>query len=248
MRSLLRSLFPFLALSAVALAHGQTAISSTFNLSAFADADTSDGIDATDSFSDSQGATLNPYSHTVTATDTLASGSGIVTATSTASASWTDAGHGQVHISDTGWDLNSNPEMFVALDTANAPNLPVWSYTFAATSNGTFSMDYNVFATGQKFGLGGITIRWSGPGGDLSLFNPIDPTASGTFTRALTSGTNYTVSIEVQSNVLVAQEFNDSARLGADLDWKVQSVPEPASLSILTLALFPCLRRRRSRF
>ncbi|RYG26505.1 PEP-CTERM sorting domain-containing protein [bacterium] len=240
-----RSLFPLIALSAVPLAQAQTAISSTFDLSVFADADTADGIDATDSFSDSQGATLSSYSGTVTATDTLASGSGAVTGTSSATVSWTDAGHGSLLIRDHGWDMTHPDEAYVALDTTNTA-LPVWSYQFMATSDGTFTLDYDVSATGDKFGLDGFVMKWSGPGGDGVVFNAVDPTATGSFVRSLTNGVIYTVSINVGSGILVGGSNGRSGRMSADIDFKIESVPEPATLGVLALGLVRLLKRKKN--
>ncbi|RYG22841.1 PEP-CTERM sorting domain-containing protein [bacterium] len=128
----------------------------------------------------------------------------------------------------------------------NLSGKDVWTYTFVATSDGTFTMDYDVFAAGDKFGLQGIVIHWDGPGGNLNLADAFDPTTSGSFVRALTNGVMYTVGVGSYSNLSADAGTTSAGNFNADLNWKIESVPEPATLGVLAVGLLPCLRRKRA--
>lgn len=125
----------------------------------------------------------------------------------------------------------------------------VWSYTFEATQDGFFSLNYNVTSVGFGFGLLGIVIHWSGSGGDLDLENASDPTANGTFVRGVTTGSTYTVGIQNKGNIFgsAGQELSEG-HLNGDFSWEVGPVPEPSAIAGLLIGGSGLLlRRRRSR-
>lgn len=228
-----------------ACALGQNPIASAFNIAVEADADQLHGGNSQAVFADSQSGTLNPYSHSLSITDTE-TGGGYVTTRSSASASWINSASGVVAFRDMGWTRNSPLNHEAKLNNFFF-GTNVWSYTFQATSNGAFSMNYNVWASGNTFGLLGVLIHWSGPGGDLDLQDPYNPTASGVFTRSVSSGTTYTVGIHNRGNVFSAagQGFSQGA-MSADFNWSIGVVPEPATvLTILIGGIGLLLRRKR---
>lgn len=228
------------------VADAQTAIGSTFTIGAWADANQNDGMYHQAYFTDSQGGTLNAYSHSVAANDTdLGNPAYHLTVTSSASAAWTSAGAGTVAWRDMGWVHATRTSSGSKLNGFVVLNAPVWSYTFQATSNGYFAMDYDVRGTGNVFGLLGAKIQWSGVGGEQDLTNPYNPTANGTFVRSITAGTTYTVGLFNMGNVFTAPILrSDSGKMDADFNWRVTSVPEPASALGLLIGL-PLIRRRR---
>lgn len=231
------------ALTSAAACHAQTAISSTFSLGVFADADQLDGHTQTAIYNDSQGGTLNPFSHNLSVTDTEATG-GSLTTTSSASANWTNAGQGSVAWRDMGWVHHTHTRSGAKLNGFVA-NGPVWSYTFLAGADGVFDMNYDVRAAGSPFGLLGVTIEWSGPGGNLDLVNPYTPVASGVFSRTLTSGQVYTIGLFNMGNIFTSIDArNDFARMDADFSWNV-AVPEPSGIVAVAIGGIMIVRRRR---
>ena len=221
----------------------QTAVSSTFDLSARVDANDTDALPAVqDLFSDSQGATLNAFSGSVKALDTNSGGQ--VEARSSASANWANAGAGNVTIRDTGWNFTTTQPASAEMDNQQ----PLWTYTFISTFDGTFSMDYNVTASGTGlFGLQGASIGWSGPGGGLNLLNVSDPTASGTFMQPVMNGVQYTVSLSPNSNIFWFGGVTSDGAWQGSYDWKITPAvtPEPASMLALGAGALALLRKRR---
>jgi hypothetical protein len=216
-------------------AHAQTAVSSTFHLGAYADANQHNGGFQQDSIVQSQGATLNSYSGTVGVIDYDAVHSGMwLRVHSSASASWTDSAHGSVAWRNMGWEHNT-------IDSSGA------KLNGAATSDATFLLDYNLRGYGDTFGLWGARIEWSGPGGDLDLINPYDPTTQGTFSRSVTAGTTYTVGLFNMGNTFTSPLLNTTAGyMDADFDWSIGAVPEPSSMLALGGLVALTLRRRRA--
>lgn len=233
----------FAVLSAVAPA--QIAVSSTFNLGVYADANQYDSVSHWASFADQQVGTLNPYSQAISITDLDNANGGSLTVTSGASANWTTAGQGSVAWRGMGWHHNTFTSSGSKLN-GFVVNAPVWSYTFQATIDAQFTMNYDVRGVGNVFGLLGAVIQWSGPGGNLDLTNPYNPAANGVFSRALTAGTTYTVGLYNMGNVFTAPiRRTDSGLMDADFTWEVAAVPEPSILATLGLWLLAMRRRRR---
>lgn len=228
------------------LAPAQTAVSSTFQLGVWADANQNDGVFHQATYATSQGATLNPFSNSLSITDFDNINGGSLTVNSAASASWTNAGQGAVAWRGMGWNHNTFTSSGSKLNGFVIPG-PVWSYTFTATANNFFVMNYDVRGTGNVFGLLGVVIQWSGPGGNLDLTNPYNPAANGVFTRSLTAGNTYTVGLYNGGNIFTAPlRRTDFGYMDADFSWHVSAVPEPSSLVALSLAATVMLRRRRS--
>ncbi|MCB8931809.1 MAG: PEP-CTERM sorting domain-containing protein [Fimbriimonadaceae bacterium] len=229
------------------LTQAQIAIGSTFRLGVYADANQNDGSVHTDVFLDQQTGTLNAYAHSLSVTDFDAVNAGrSLTVTSSASANWVNAGQGSVAWRGMGWVHNTVTSSGAKLNGFVLPG-PVWSYTFQATSDGFFTMHYNVRGSGNLFGLLGAEIQWSGPGGGLDLTNSYDPNANGDFVRAVTSGTQYTVGVFNMGNIFTSPiPRNDFGAMDADFDWALTPVPEPSTTAVV-LACAAMSRRRRRR-
>ncbi len=213
----------------------QVPIHSTFQLGVYADANQNDFVSHTDFFATEQFATLSAFSHSLSVLDADNTNGGSLRVNSSASASWTDPGHGTVAWRGMGWVHDTYTSSGSKLNGFVISG-PVWSYTFTATFDGQFAMNYDVRGTGNVFGLLGAMIEWSGPGGNLDLRNPYNPAANGVFTRPLAAGNEYTVGLSNNGNVFTAPiRRQDFGYMDADFNWNVSAVPEPN-----TVALFIC--------
>lgn len=223
----------------------QTAVSSTFRISTYADANQHVGGYQASTYFDQQGGTLNSFAGSLSVQDFDSVNSGkSVLVTAQASAHWVDAGHGNVAWRNMGWTFNTATSAGAKVNGLHI-DAPVWSYTFQATENGQFQLDYNVWATGDPFGLWGLRIDWSGPSGGLDLSDANDPTRNGTFTRTLTAGNTYTVGLYNMANVFVAPMLiTRTGHLNADFNWRVVPVPEPSAMFALGLGAMLLLRRK----
>lgn len=227
------------------LASAQTPVSSSFNLGVIADANQGEAGSAQDAYASSQGATLDPYAASVSATNTATNGA-FVTTHSSATATWASAGQGRIELRDFGWTVSAGATNFMAV--LENPTNRVWRYTFGATAPGTFRLDYDVRGYGNTFGLGGISIAWSGPEGGISAYDASDPTASGSMVRNLAAGEEYTVWLYAGGGLYGDSGPTIQGRYDADLDWKVtNAVPEPSSLAVVGLGALGALRRLRRR-
>lgn len=235
-----------IAAATITQSYAQTPVSSTFQLGVYADANQTNGGYQQDYLIQSQTGTLNPYSGSLAVTDhdPLHSGRSL-TVRSSAAATWTDAAHGTVQWRGMGWDHNTNAQSASKLN-GFVVNGPVWSYTFVADANSTFSMTYDVRGSRLTFGLLGATIEWSGTEGGLDLTNPYTPVAAGLFTRTMTAGETYTVGLANMGNIFTSLDPRvGSGTLDADFNWSIGPVPEPSSFVALSGLLLITLRRKQ---
>lgn len=225
---------------------GQVAVSSTFAIGVFADANQNDSDLHSDYILQNQYGTLNPYNGNLSVSDEdLLNPGRKVRVTAQASASWTDAGQGSVTWRNMGWVQNTIASSGTKLNDF-VVNGPTWGYTFTATSDGIFTLDYDVRGTGNTFGLLGVDIGWSGPEGGLNLFDPYDPTVSGNFSRVIVNGQTYTVELRNHGNHFTAPlEHVYTSMMDADFAWKIQPVPEPLSMVSVGIGVIALLRRRK---
>jgi hypothetical protein len=244
-RTILHALAAVFACAASQVAYTQVAVSSKLQLGVYADANQYDQVSHSNTFVDQHFGTLNPFSHSISVVDLDNANGGSLTVSSAASANWVSAGEGSVAWRGMGWSHNTFTSSGSKLNDFVIPG-PVWSYTFQATTDGAFSMHYDVRGFGNVFGLLGAVVQWSGPGGNLDLTNPYTPAANGTFVRALTAGSTYTVGLSNMGNVFTAPlRRNDFGYMDADFNWNISAVPEPSSMAILAISVAALLRRWR---
>ncbi|GAB4471101.1 MAG: hypothetical protein OHK0044_14070 [Burkholderiaceae bacterium] len=148
----------------------------------------------------SWGVPLSRLAVSVSAYAVDAVGEGYASAFGAGTATWAADGlSGTVSFTDVGWDVANGRSSSVDLRSGGND----WTYTFAADSDGVFSIDYQVVGVGSNlFGLWGWYIGWSGLGGDiLSVLDPFDPKRNATASRDLTAGETYTVSLRNNANL-----------------------------------------------
>ncbi len=184
-------------------------------------------------------------------------------------ATWASADAGSVGLNGLGWSLQSSSPRLVNISPRDAVT-PDWSYTFTATGDGVIDMRYGLDARGggtdTGFGLGGWDIGWTGAGGGLHIAAPglafagdpnPPPDVTGDFSRAVSTGQTYTISVANQARLLAGGTYADDtfALLDASFSWEIRTtppvtgVPEPTSWALMLLGfagLGGAARRRRA--
>jgi hypothetical protein len=205
-----------------------TPVSSSLQLIASSQAD---GVLVGDTDEASQAAALDQLSVAVNALAT--NGDVSVETEGSAVATWQSAQAGQVVFSELGWTTvgaageGNHAVLFNGTD---------WTYTFTANRSGTFSLDYDVTidqADPDDFGLQGFTFSWAEGTGGLQFqrffcVNPsrsesCEPTTTGTVTKSVVAGTQYTVRVENAANVF--GPFTRTEYMSATFDWSITPAP-----------------------
>ncbi len=236
-----------IGLGAVSMAAPAAPISSTLSLTAFAQAGPES---ATDTQSASWTTPLQPLSVSVRARANDVVGEGYAEAFGSAQATWAADG------------LSGNVTFTIGWDTANGYASAVdlrgsggdWRYTFVADTDGVFSIDYSVTASGNSFGLWGWFVRWDGLGGDiLTTLDAFNPSLVGSASRPLTAGQTYTIALQNNANLSGPDGLFSSASMDGLFNWRivptVNQVSEPSALALLltcALALAWVHRHRRA--
>jgi len=192
-----------------------------------------------------------PTALSTSATATAVSGADSSTTAGAVAATWASANSGAVDFTNYGWNLNSSAASLPS--SGSMWGSPDWSYTFTATSSGTFTMNYAVTSTGNGFGLWGWNIGWSGLGGGQILPGSAayTPDTTGLFTRVVTAGQTYTIDLATNANISVAPGASYAGNMNGVYNWSIggASVPEPAAWAFMFVGLFGAgasLRRRRA--
>jgi len=157
-------------------------------------------------------------------------------------AAWSSANAGSIRFFNYGWEFSVNDPTTTeaASDLTQGRGGDDWTYTFMATQNGAITMNYNVTAAENPFGLWGWSIDWSGPGGGLPVSNPFDPTTSGVFTRALVAGQTYTIGLNGNPNVAFpgpTGSYDGLMQGGFTFAITGANVPEPATWAMMLFGI-----------
>ena len=196
------------------------------------------------------------------ATATAVSGQNSVTSRAKINASWSSADFGQVNVLDHGWTFDAPVETLhtVSADLrGDEENELDWSYTFMATEESTFELDFNLLGTGDLFGLGHWDLLFFAGGGGPSITQLSDgfganTTLSGNFSRALTAGQTYRVALRNAERFTLLNPTDNAlvAKETGSFDWRIvegsTAVPEPAAWAMMIAGFGlagATLRRRR---
>jgi hypothetical protein len=193
-----------------------------------ADSDAGSGT-VTKADGQSQAATVNPLSASVSAL--AVSGNASVRATAAGHATWTDPNHGRVILSDVGW-VTRNAS--ASIGSAFLFEGPGFTYTFAADATGIFALDYVIAASGSNlFGLNGFSYSFDG---HTRYF---DVGTSGTVTDHVVAGHTYTLALRNSANIYAGLGTRDAVMTGTFTFGSrgEQANPEPAGMILFGLGL-----------
>ncbi len=229
-------------------------LGSTIGLGATAVALPPGGPQSFDADAQSQGATLNPLSASVLATDsgtTFDFGDVFVMTAGAATASWTSAASGIVEFDQVGWTVSNGT-------SASLHTNELWEYEFQLNRPSIFSVDVDIDLTGTNTaGIGTYVFRILGQGGVVHerFFGDNRGTSTSFSQQAsllLDPAAAYTAQIRGVSGiagvVLTRTAYKD-ARFAFDIV-EVSAIPEPSSVLMLGLgftAVLGALRRTTKR-
>jgi hypothetical protein len=154
-----------------------------------------------------------------------------------AEALWTSADSGSVDFVFYGWSYSVADSGPVSANLVTGRGGDDWSYTFVATEDGEFVMNYAVqLDQGDGFGLNGWGVSFTGVGSGFPVFGGSDPTQSGTFIGQLLAGQTYTVGLSNRANVTTGGPQTDPGSfMDGRFDWTIVPVPEPSTWAMLAL-------------
>jgi hypothetical protein len=218
-----------------------TATGGQMNYGVEADADGGSSVIGTDS----DVAAGLPTTLSVSASATSTGPNGDVSVAATGSSQWFDVNSGTISMYQA-----RDITMVAGIGAAYFNRLdPAWEYDFTAGSNGSFDIDYDLVGAGGTFGIYGWALYINGS--YVTLFGAVvDPTMSGTYSYALTGGTDYAVQLLALGNIRGSVLPEYDATLTGDFDWNItaDAVPEPASWAMMIGGfglVGSTLRRRR---
>ncbi|MGL4542425.1 MAG: PEPxxWA-CTERM sorting domain-containing protein, partial [Polymorphobacter sp.] len=134
---------------------------------------------------------------------------------------------GTVQMIDFGWDFTGG-----AIGHAEVNQGTNWEYYFTPASNAVLTWNYNVWGTGNVFGLWGFQLYVDGVGYGATT-DPYDPNSNGTFTINLAGGQGHYLSLATNANIDAGGD--PSGYMHGHFDWAIAgaTVPEPASWALL---------------
>lgn len=227
------------------LSYGQTAVSSSFIIGGSVDAETSAGVPTTVSVSNSQGNTINVLGGSFGATNSSEDLVGTGSIGGSLNSTWTSAAAGQV-LTTNEWSFDT-PYAPAASLNQDFTGQEAWTYTFTATEDSFFCLNWDVVGAGDSFGLQIWYFGFDGNGGGEALGpDAVYPDGNGSLMRDLEAGQTYTVSLTNYGNIFSNDGLILSGSSRGQFDWEIKPVPEPASLGLAGLALLAWTRRRKS--
>ena len=180
----------------------------------------------------SQAATMNPLSASVSATQT--EGGNTVSGSGTVSATWDNAAAGTVVVEDFGilitLDDAQGAEAIMAgtivpVMVGNAPN--IWQYEFETDGPGRVIADYEVVSMGN-LGNGNYAFRLDGFTPFLTAAHPV-----GTYEIEFTEAGLHTIAVWGGGGTSSTRSVERSS--DAVFEWRIV-VPEPASVALVIMA------------
>lgn len=180
------------------------------------------------------------------ATATATNGADSVIARAKMSAAWASADAGSVTVVDHGWTFNvplTGRDGALADLEGDVDELD-WTYSFVATEESTFELDFRMVGDGDLLGLGNWDLLFYDGGADPVVtelargFAPYGPiTAS--FSRSLVAGRTYKVALSNLDHTSIEYP-TDNALFGKTtgrFDWRIvqgsTAVPEPAAWALM---------------
>lgn len=185
---------------------------------------TTDPATVQDQDSDVQAGTTGPLSVSVNAVSS--NGAGLLQASGGISAAWIDGNAGEV-VWDVNWEAENLPVSSGGLlgVAAIGPG-DGWVYTFTADVDGDFTLDFDIPIGGTNtFGLNPFNFLWLPPGASLPSQELMAQGTSGTVTRSLVAGEEYTVRITNNSGLSStgAAISDRTASMTGTFEWRIVS-------------------------
>lgn len=183
---------------------------------------TADPATVTDTDTDVQATTTAPLSVSVLAAAT--NGGGTLDASGGITATWIDPDAGHV-VWSVAWSASNLPA-----SSGGLVGLPAigsgdgWIYTFTADANGQFVLDYDVSMGGSNtFGLNQFNFLWLPPGAPFPEQTGLTPGTSGSVSKAVMAGQQYTVRITNNSGLTTtgAAISDRTANMTGTFDWRI---------------------------
>ncbi len=212
-----------------------TPVSSSLDFSVEASVDRNNSPGASDTDSDSQGATTNPLAATASATDVF--GGGSATARASGAATWVNPAQGLVLLSDIGWETVNASNGVVVPDLGSG-----WQYEFVADATGTFTLDWSIVAIFVAPSFEGFRFDFTG-----FSSQDLDANTSSSLTRPIIAGQTYNATIRNRGEEIVNGEtFADmDGTFNFSMTTATAAVPAPATLVLLGVGLLAAVLVRR---
>lgn len=147
-------------------------------------------------------------------------------------ATWASADAGAMTF-DHGWQFSKDdPFTYDAVADVSTDGQPTWFYSFTATSNGVFNLQWDNTAIGNPLGFDGWWLYWNG--GSLAIPGAV---SNGSANIEVLAGQNYTVELQNYAVLYMLSGVVDfGGQQHSNFSWSITSrpnVPEPATWAML---------------
>jgi hypothetical protein len=181
------------------------------------------------------------------ASATAVQGSNRVVTRSKMTAAWASADEGTIDVVDHGWTFTGVTGDEVDAEAyAYAPaDKPDWTYTFTATADSVFELDFNLLGNGALAGLGYWYVSFgdiAGPADTTALATGFAPNSplTGHYARNLTAGQTYRVALRNDESygLTLPLDVPVAGKETGRFNWRIvteggSAVPEPASWALM---------------